>query len=284
MKNIITALISLIITFNLSAQTGRQWLAAARQGKIEAMQQTAIRYLNGFDGLPRDKAKALYWAQKGAEMGNVDAMLLTATIYQDQTDNLMSSKTIYWYEKAAQAGSKKGMESLCRTYSSIFYPLSNNKPEQIKCTERLIYWYNQMSQSYSYTENERQSFARMKRNFESELSKLNGETADHVAATVAKEEPEEIVAPQFPGGAEAMRQFINKNLNKTLGDRFEKHGTVVVSFIVYDNGTIDNIESTHLHSNLDTEARRIVKIMPRWIPGTKGGRPTPMKQSISIGF
>lgn len=284
MKHILTTLLSLLLAVSLNAQSGKQWLAAARQGNVEAMHPTAVRYLNGFDGLPKDKAKALYWAEKGAEFGNVDAMLLTAAIYQDHEKNLMDSKTIYWYEKAAQTGSKKAMSDLCRTYTSIFYPLADDKPARIKCTERLIYWYDRMSQSYEFSESERQSCASMKRNFERELSKLKGETPTYGSTAVQQEKEEEIVPAQFPGGDAAMRQFIAKNLNKALGDRFNTHGTVVVSFTVYDNGSIDNIESTHLHSNLDTEARRVVKIMPRWTPGTKGGRPVSMKRRVSIEF
>lgn len=284
MKQILALLISSILSFNLSAQTGKQWLAAARQGHVEAMQPTAVRYLHGFDGLPQNKEKALYWAEKGAELGNVDAMLLTAAIYQDHQKNLMDSKTIYWYEKAAQTGSKEAMSDLCRTYSSIFYPLADNKPARIKCTERLIYWYDRMSQSYEFSESERQSCASMKQKFERELSKLKGETPTYGSPAVQQEKEEEIVPAQFPGGDAAMRQFIAKNLNKALGDRFNTHGTVVVSFIVYDNGVIDNIKSTHLHSNLDTEARRVVKLMPRWTPATKGGRPVSMKRRVTIEF
>lgn len=92
------------------------------------------------------------------------------------------------------------------------------------------------------------------------------------------------VAPRFPGGDSAMKAFIKKNLNTSLGDRFGVHGSVNVSFYVDENGNIDYIESTHLHSNLDTEARRVVKIMPRWIPGTKGGSPATLKTWVSISF
>ncbi len=84
----------------------------------------------------------------------------------------MDSKTVYCYEKAAQTGSKEGMGNICRTYATIFYPLNDNKPEQIKCAERLIYWYDLMSQSYEFSESERQSCANMKQHFEHELSKL----------------------------------------------------------------------------------------------------------------
>jgi len=93
-----------------------------------------------------------------------------------------------------------------------------------------------------------------------------------------------VVEPQFPGGYSAMQAFIKKNLKASLGDRFGVHGRVNVSFYVDKDGDIDYIESTHLHPNLDTEARRVVKIMPRWIPGTKGGSPATLKAGVSISF
>lgn len=284
MKHLILSILSILISINLNAQTGKVLLNFARQGDVEAMYAVALRYNNGFDGLPKDKTKALYWAEKAAELGNVDAMILASSVSNDRMENLMASKQIYWGEKAAQAGSTKGMTSLCRNYSSIYYSLSDNKPDQIKCCERLIYWYGQLSQNYDLSDAERESAAGLKRNHERNLAQLKGETALSAPETVIKEKPVEIIAPQFPGGQAALRQFIARNLNKSLGNRFNTHGVVVVSFTVNSNGSLSMIENTHLHSNLDTEARRVVKMMPNWIPGTKNGQPAPMKQKVSIEF
>ncbi len=35
---------------------------------------------------------------------------------------------------------------------------------------------------------------------------------------------------------------------------------------------------------LDREALRIVKAMPKWIPGTQDGKPVPVKFQVPIGF
>jgi len=81
--------------------------------------------------------------------------------------------------------------------------------------------------------------------------------------------------PQFPGGANALRLFISKNL-KYPADAINRkiQGTVVMSFVVEKDGTVRRIIITKaVDPVLDFEAVRVISTMPRWQPASVHGRP-----------
>jgi len=75
--------------------------------------------------------------------------------------------------------------------------------------------------------------------------------------------------PEYPGGFEKLIDFINKNLTYPK-DAIRKNvsAKVVLRFIVDNTGNIKNITIIQsAYPELDEEAIRVVKKMPRWIPG-----------------
>lgn len=93
--------------------------------------------------------------------------------------------------------------------------------------------------------------------------------------------------PQYPGGPIMMEQFITTNMiypNQAVKEKIE--GIVKVSFFVETNGLLTDIEikSRETGAGLEQEAMRIVKLMPRFIPGTFNGKPMRMRMSIPIKF
>ena len=78
----------------------------------------------------------------------------------------------------------------------------------------------------------------------------------------------------FPGGNEAMIQFIKENYHyPDVESYIDVSGKVSVSFVVKASGEIDNIEVNRKEYSLEhtNEAIRVVKLMPCWIPGIKNG-------------
>ena len=92
--------------------------------------------------------------------------------------------------------------------------------------------------------------------------------------------------PGFPGGTQKLIKFIEENM------RYPKkcakkgiYGRVIVAFIVERNGELSNIKVVKsVHRALDKEALRIVKLMPRWIPGRQNGVTVRVKYIIPIRF
>lgn len=81
--------------------------------------------------------------------------------------------------------------------------------------------------------------------------------------------------PKFPGGQEQMWQFLADNLEwpAEFGDVCVI-GKVVARVTVEKNGEISSVQiAKSLTPCLDVETIRVIKKMPKWIPGTVDGEP-----------
>lgn len=92
--------------------------------------------------------------------------------------------------------------------------------------------------------------------------------------------------PSFPGGSAAMISFLNERLTYPQAAKdFNVEGDVFVQFVVDEEGAIRNTQVVRgLGYGCDKEALRIVKEMPRWIPGRNKGEIVPVICTIQINF
>lgn len=103
---------------------------------------------------------------------------------------------------------------------------------------------------------------------------------DDDVKTVCEKEPE------FPGGSQELMKFIAEKL-RYPADCAEKgiEGRVTLSFVVEKDGSITNIEELRSpDSRLTAEAKRVLSIMPNWIPGTQDGKAVRVKYIIPVTF
>ena len=92
------------------------------------------------------------------------------------------------------------------------------------------------------------------------------------------------VIPEFNGGENQMKFFISKNLKWPSPD-FGYSGYAVVSAIVNETGTLDSITiKKSLCSFCDEEAKRVVSIMPKWIPARNNHKNVKCEIEIPIHF
>lgn len=88
--------------------------------------------------------------------------------------------------------------------------------------------------------------------------------------------------PIFPGGDEALRNFIANNIRYSEND---KSGRVFVYFVVEKDGRIERASiARSVDPVLDAEALRVVKLMPKWKPGKNKGKPVRVSYTIPINF
>jgi hypothetical protein len=90
--------------------------------------------------------------------------------------------------------------------------------------------------------------------------------------------------PEFPGGKEAMYDFIKKNL-KFPKDAQE--GAVYLKLLIYQTGEIIEIQilkGLSGCSDCDREAIRVVKLMPKWTPAKMSGKPVNYFYNLPIRF
>lgn len=90
--------------------------------------------------------------------------------------------------------------------------------------------------------------------------------------------------PEFPGGNTALMSFIQQNIQYPDPDICIT-GKVIVQFIISTDGNITNAKIVRgVHPKFDKEALRIVKLMPKWKPGTQKGKPVAMEYTIPVSF
>ena len=92
--------------------------------------------------------------------------------------------------------------------------------------------------------------------------------------------------PQFPGGQAAMMKFIADSLRyPSVSCEHRIEGRVVVQFVVDCEGNILNpLVVRSVDPLLDREAIRLVKLMPKWIPGRQNGKPVNVVCLVPIRF
>ena len=62
-------------------------------------------------------------------------------------------------------------------------------------------------------------------------------------------------------------------------------GTVVIKFCVTETGAVDNVNiNESVDPMLDTEALRIIKLLPAWQPGKYNGAPVKVWYNLPVAF
>lgn len=119
-----------------------------------------------------------------------------------------------------------------------------------------------------------------------------GIKVDEVKEQVIQQEaPKEIFTvveeqPQYPGGDESRIKYLQDNIKypdeaKELGVQ----GKVFVTFVVEVDGSITDVRVLRgIGAGCDEEAIRVVKGMPKWVPGKQRGVPVRVQFNLPIKF
>ncbi len=92
--------------------------------------------------------------------------------------------------------------------------------------------------------------------------------------------------PGYPGGEEARIGYLQQNIKypeeaKELGIQ----GKVFVTFVVEVDGTISDVRVLRgIGGGCDEEAIRVVRSMPKWVPGKQRGVPVRVQFNLPIKF
>lgn len=92
--------------------------------------------------------------------------------------------------------------------------------------------------------------------------------------------------PEFPGGIVQFMKWLTRNLRYPAEAQRQKvQGKVVVSFIVNKDGSIASPKIVQSADPLlDSEALRVIKMMPHWKPGIDNGKPCRTMFAIPVNF
>jgi len=94
------------------------------------------------------------------------------------------------------------------------------------------------------------------------------------------------VYPEYPGGAEALFNYIITNLKYPEAAKTNKvQGKVVVSFNIMNDGAVSDVKVLQgIGSGCDEEAIRVVSKMPKWKPGEKDGKIVNVHMVLPLQF
>jgi TonB family protein len=92
--------------------------------------------------------------------------------------------------------------------------------------------------------------------------------------------------PEFPGGIDSLMNFLRRNIRYPFASRQAGHeGTIYVEMVIDKDGSVTGVKTmAGLDATLDAEAMRVVKLLPRWKPGSQNGREVRTQFIIPITF
>lgn len=120
---------------------------------------------------------------------------------------------------------------------------------------------------------------------------INGKDIADIKENVTQVEEEKVwevieQMPQFPGGESELLSFIAKSIRyPVIAQENGIQGRVIIRFVVSKTGVVSNVEVLRsLDSACDKEAMRVVKTLPKWIPGKQNGVNVPVYYTLPITF
>jgi protein TonB len=92
--------------------------------------------------------------------------------------------------------------------------------------------------------------------------------------------------PEFPGGQGALFEYLTKNTRyPAVAEENGIQGRVIVTFVVERDGSITDVKvAKGVDPSLDKEAMRVVRSMPKWIPGKQNGTSVRVKFTVPVLF
>ena len=145
-----------------------------------------------------------------------------------------------------------------------------------------------------YKNGEEDSFSKKRTQLANE--KLNAETLEimkklqELGASLDENGEEYFMSvddmPEFPGGILGLMKYIQKTIKyPPIAEEYNITGKVYISFIVDKTGSVTNVKVVRgVDKNLDAEAIRVVKSLPKYTPGTQRGNPVRVMFTIPINF
>lgn len=114
---------------------------------------------------------------------------------------------------------------------------------------------------------------------------------DEIVVEEKKPEPEKVFTaveqmPQFPGGEGELMKYISSHIKyPPMAMENGVQGRVVVQFVVTKDGSVGQVKVMRgKDPDLDKEAVRVVKSLPRFIPGKMNGQAVNVWYTLPISF
>ena len=118
--------------------------------------------------------------------------------------------------------------------------------------------------------------------------KINEKVVDEVPPAVEETKVFDVVEqmPTFKGGDDALMAYLHKAIRyPAIAEENGIQGRVVCTFVVERDGGITDVKVVRsVDPSLDKEAVRVLKAMPKWIPGKQNGSAVRVKFTLPVTF
>lgn len=92
--------------------------------------------------------------------------------------------------------------------------------------------------------------------------------------------------PQFPGGEAALMKYIESHINyPPMAAQNKVQGRVIVQFVVNKDGSIGEVKVVRsVDKDLDKEAVRVIKTLPKFTPGRQNGKAVDVWYTLQVPY
>ena len=92
--------------------------------------------------------------------------------------------------------------------------------------------------------------------------------------------------PSFPGGPAELMKWLGSHVQyPAIAQENGVQGRVIVAFVVEKDGSVTDVTVVRsVDPSLDKEAARVVRQMPKWIPGKQNGAAVRVKYNVPVTF
>lgn len=92
--------------------------------------------------------------------------------------------------------------------------------------------------------------------------------------------------PSFPGGDAELMKYLSSHIKyPVVAEENGIQGRVIATFVVERDGSISDVKVfKSVDPSLDKEAIRVLKSMPKWIPGRQNGSAVRVKYTVPVTF
>lgn len=268
----------------------QQWIDLVFEGKNEAYGAYAIR---------QDTSKRNLWAMIALILGlaaivgiflSVGAVqnAIAAAAAEHETEVQLEAieeeveeeqdeeEIVYEVEELEQLVAE---ETVMNSEKFTAYEMEDDAPEQVTKTQDEVATSDVAIGAIDYDQGSNEA---------EHVLKVNEKVVDEVPPAVEETKVFDVVEqmPSFKGGDAALMEWLNKNIKyPVVAEENGIQGRVVATFVVERDGSITDVKIVKsVDPSLDKEAVRVLKAMPKWIPGRQNGQPVRVKYTVPVTF
>ena len=267
----------------------QQWIDLVFDGKNEAYGAYTLRH---------DTSKRNLWAMLALIAGLIAivAIFLSVGAVQDAIARAASEHetevTLEQIEEEAEEQEEEEIvyevqpeeqlvaeETVMNSEKFTAYEMEDDAPEQVTKTQDEVAQSDVAIGAIDYDQGSDEA---------EHVLKVNEKVVDEVPPAVEETKIFEVVEqmPSFPGGDAALMQFLSKNIkDPVVAEEHGIQGRVIATFVVERDGSITDVKVVKsVDPSLDKEAIRVLKSMPKWIPGKQNGSAVRVKYTVPVTF